>query len=98
MQASIHDNDLSTNSKLKAKRGRKGIINKNNEDQMQSYDWFSFGNKKKNFIINAASLDYSIHEKRLKTIKEIAEKLETTEAAVSRKKSKIVLLTDEAKL
>ena len=27
MQTSIHDNDLSSNSKSKAKRGRKGIIN-----------------------------------------------------------------------
>ena len=29
MQTSIHDNDLSSNSKSKEKRGRKGIINEN---------------------------------------------------------------------
>ena len=41
--------------------------------------------EQKEELYNAASPDYSIREKRSKAIKEIAEKLETTEEAVSRK-------------
>ena len=36
MQTSIHDSDLSSNSKSKAKGGRKGIINEKRGDQMKS--------------------------------------------------------------
>ena len=41
--------------------------------------------EQKEELYNAAFPDYSIREKRSKAIKEIAEKLETTEEAVSRK-------------
>ena len=41
--------------------------------------------EQKEELYNAASPDYSIHEKRSKAIKKIAEKLKTTEEDVSRK-------------
>ena len=84
MQTSIHDSDLSSNSKSKVKRGRKGIINEKQWRLDEIMQLISMWEQKEE-LYNAASPDYSILEKRSKAIKEIAEKLETTEEAVSRK-------------
>ena len=83
-QASIHDHDLSSNSKSKAKRGRKGIINEKQWRSDEVMQLISMWEQKEE-LYNAASSDYSIPEKRSKGIKKITEKLETTEEALSRK-------------
>ena len=84
MQTSIHDSDLSSNSKSKAKRGRKAVINEKQWRSDEIMQLISMWEQKED-LYNAASPDYSIREKRSKAIKEIAEKPKTTEEAVSRK-------------
>ena len=84
MQTSIHDNDLSSNSNSKAKRERKGIINEKQWRSDEIMQLISMWEQKEE-LYNAASPDYSIREKRSKALKEIAEKLGTTEEALSRK-------------
>ena len=84
MLTSINDNDLSSNSKSKAKHGRKGIINEKQWRSDEIMQLISMWEQKEE-LYNAASPDYSIREKSSKATKEIAEKLETTEEAVSRK-------------
>ena len=83
MQTSIRDNDLSSNSKSKAKRGGKGIINEKQWRSDENVQLISMWEQKEE-LYNGASLDYSICEKRSKAIKEIAEKLKTAEEAVLR--------------
>ena len=63
IQTSIHDNDLSSNSESKEKRGRKGIINEKqwrSDEIMQLISMW----KQKEELYNAASPDYSVREKR----------------------------------
>ena len=60
MHTSIHDNDLSSNSKSKAKPDRNGIIN---EKQWRSDEITQLTSmwEQKEELYNAASTDYSIH-------------------------------------
>ena len=75
MQTSIHDSDLSSNSKSKAKSGRKVIINEKQWRSDEIMQLISMWEQKEE-LYNATSPDYSIREKRSKAIKEIAEKLD----------------------
>ena len=75
IQTSIHDSNLSSNSKSKAKRGCKGIINEKQWRSDEIMQLISMWEQKEE-LYNATSPDYSIREKRSKAIKEIAEKLD----------------------
>ena len=59
MQTSIHDNDLSSNSKSKAKRESKGIMNEKQWRSDKIMQLISMWEQKKE-LYNAASPDYSI--------------------------------------
>ena len=59
MQTSIHDNDLSSKSNSKAKRERKGIINKKQWRSGEIMQLISMWEQKEE-LYNAASPDYSI--------------------------------------
>ena len=65
IQTSINDNDLSSNSKSKAKRGHKGIINKKQWRSDEIMQLISMWEQKEE-LYNAASPDYSICEKAQK--------------------------------
>ena len=59
MQTSIHDNDPSSNSKSKAKRERKGIIDERQWRSDEIMQLISMWEQKEE-LYNAASPDYSI--------------------------------------
>ena len=59
MQASIYDNDLSSNSKSKAKRERKRIITEKQSRSDEIMQLISMWGQKEE-LYNAASPDYSV--------------------------------------
>ena len=89
MQTSIHDNDLSSSNESKAKRGCKGINEKQwRLDEIMQLTSIWEQTDKNNFIMQLPLIIESV-KKRSKAIKEIVERLETTEEAVSRKMASI---------